>query len=871
MKKFFSTLFFALVVLTGKSQTIGEAFYIYRNDGAISGFVRSDVDSIVYSNYDADSIFYDEIVTQLIYTTDSVFCIPLAVIDSVSFFTPKTIYKPNVINLSDELMPYITGCNSFTIMLNASTPQRLFPKVGDKLVTTEMNAIFPVGFAGEVTAVDGNQIICKDVRLEDVFDTYYNVSSVYGYVDTEESLSSKSLKTFDRKGDLDFRLNTFTIQQTTEISKNVKPNSDLALKGGTGFSVEITPALHIHTMLIISPDEGTYFDFRLSGTFNLKEKISLYGGIEWSHDFLDNYKIEEPVAPYVTFFFNPGLFLRANALASVSTVMEQEITFAATRDFSTKGRNVIKPSLGGHLASSNIHVEGCIDGSIAGGAFVEIGASLVHSELDKVYFRGELGGEFTGDAVLYNSDLADEPKETKTYEKFKQSSFGFNAFVSTALQGELVGGLWAGSVPLPWNLSYNINTWDVVPTFTNTSFNQLKSTKTSADAKANLTGKCLFPVSVGQRVVDKDGEKVDEFWDEQGFRNTDRAMSHTFTNLSTDEEYTMYPTAKLFGYEMLASPSTELKRYEMPVEITDFRQTKAEYEENGFNYNGRYYSYKYSCSVTVNLNDSENVEDWGYVYEDPNGNTSRISLKNFSTPYTDSRYVYYRNESQSTVRLYEYVKYKNDTEYYYCEAHDYSVEYREHFCPDDNHPHMIDLGLPSGTKWACCNVGAHSPEEFGGYYAWGETEEKSCEIYYDAESTYKYCYEHTFYDEYGAYSEYIYIHIGDDIAGTSYDVAHVKWGGGWRMPSAEQMDELINICQSSWISQNGVYGRVFVGPNGNCVFLPEGCYRSSTLYQEAPPYLGDYPFAYTLFLDGEYYFNTEYIRWPGLPVRPVCK
>ena len=45
-------------------------------------------------------------------------------------------------------------------------------------------------------------------------------------------------------------------------------------------------------------------------------------------------------------------------------------------------------------------------------------------------------------------------------------------------------------------------------------------------------------------------------------------------------------------------------------------------------------------------------------------------------------------------------------------------------CPDNNHPHMIDLGLPSGTKWACCNVGASSPEKAGGYYAWGETEEK---------------------------------------------------------------------------------------------------------------------------------------------------
>ncbi len=80
-------------------------------------------------------------------------------------------------------------------------------------------------------------------------------------------------------------------------------------------------------------------------------------------------------------------------------------------------------------------------------------------------------------------------------------------------------------------------------------------------------------------------------------------------------------------------------------------------------------------------------------------------------------------------------------------------------CPDSNHPHAIDLGLPSGTLWSCCNVGAKTPEEAGGYYAWGETETKT--IY--NEGTYNY--------------KANYVSFGSDIAGTEYDVAHVKWGG----------------------------------------------------------------------------------------------
>ncbi len=118
---------------------------------------------------------------------------------------------------------------------------------------------------------------------------------------------------------------------------------------------------------------------------------------------------------------------------------------------------------------------------------------------------------------------------------------------------------------------------------------------------------------------------------------------------------------------------------------------------------------------------------------------------------------------------------------------------------------VIDLGLPSGTKWASCNVGATKPEEYGGYYAWGETEEK--EVY--DESTYKY------------YQNGKYVNIGSDISGTKYDVAHVKWGGNWCMPTLDDINELLDNCTSEWTTLNGVKGRKFTSNiNGNSIFLP---------------------------------------------------
>ena len=136
------------------------------------------------------------------------------------------------------------------------------------------------------------------------------------------------------------------------------------------------------------------------------------------------------------------------------------------------------------------------------------------------------------------------------------------------------------------------------------------------------------------------------------------------------------------------------------------------------------------------------------------------------------------------------------------------ISYAE--CPDENHPHLIDLGLLSGTKWACCNVGATKSEEYGGYYAWGETEEK--EVY--GRDTYKY------------YQNGTYVNIGSDISGTEYDVAHVKWGGKWCMPTRDNIKELYDNCTYEWTTLNGVNGAKFTSNiNGNSIFLPATGYR----------------------------------------------
>ena len=127
----------------------------------------------------------------------------------------------------------------------------------------------------------------------------------------------------------------------------------------------------------------------------------------------------------------------------------------------------------------------------------------------------------------------------------------------------------------------------------------------------------------------------------------------------------------------------------------------------------------------------------------------------------------------------------------------------------------VDLGL--SVKWATCNVGASSPEEYGEYYAWGETETKST---YDW-STYKWCngYENTL----TKYNDDSYYGTVDNktVLDPEDDVAHVKWGGSWRMPHDAEMTELYENCTWTWTTQGGKNGyKVTSKKNGNSVFLP---------------------------------------------------
>ena len=175
----------------------------------------------------------------------------------------------------------------------------------------------------------------------------------------------------------------------------------------------------------------------------------------------------------------------------------------------------------------------------------------------------------------------------------------------------------------------------------------------------------------------------------------------------------------------------------------------------------------------------------------------------------------------------------------------------------------MDLGLPSGLKWATCNVGATSPEDYGEYFAWGEISPKT-----------EYVVEN---------SVTIELQMNDISGNAQYDAAVANWGGSWRMPTIGEMQELDDNCEFESTQYNGVDGIKVIGPNGNAIFLPSagfcrstyveyeshGCYWSSTPRENA--YVDYHDSFYLCCGDGFAAANWYISRGYGLNVRPVSE
>lgn len=275
--------------------------------------------------------------------------------------------------------------------------------------------------------------------------------------------------------------------------------------------------------------------------------------------------------------------------------------------------------------------------------------------------------------------------------------------------------------------------------------------------------------------------------------------------------------AKLDEIQIIPNPFTcirygKRKEYlDFNVDLSNFKQIKCTKKSTGYEV-----QFTIDGRIPGVYND---LSGWGINIKTQNSHEKRYYAKESNEYYPpveksftcdividESEVINRGNEKVAEVVITPFYSRWNDIAPSFLDSKSYFITLdSEPLCPDANHPHMIDLGI--GTKWACCNIGATSPSEYGGYYAWGELAEKTSYSW----ETYIYFKKRT----------NKITNIGSDIHGNSqYDVA-TKWGDGWHLPTKEQCEKLIDECLYEWTWYNGVWGAMFTG-NGNKIFIPAG-------------------------------------------------
>lgn len=288
----------------------------------------------------------------------------------------------------------------------------------------------------------------------------------------------------------------------------------------------------------------------------------------------------------------------------------------------------------------------------------------------------------------------------------------------------------------------------------------------------------------------------------------------------------------------------------------------------------------YSATLNGNITSAggANVTEKGFVYgTNPNNLSGRTQSGGASSIYNET----ITGLSQGTIYYYKaYATNSAGTTYGDILTFTTNGILNEHI--------WVDLGLPSGTKWANCNIGATSPEDYGEYFAWGETSPK----YIYEWNNYRWCDGvYTKLTKYCNYAQYGNNGFTDNLTTleASDDAAMANWGVGWRMPTQVEMQELLDNCTYTRTTESGARGCKFTGPNGNSIFLPAagyhpygsslhdasfyGYYWSCSLGTDYLPYR-----AWYLFLDftsgnsGSCGMgNLDGDRCSGLSVRPVCQ
>ena len=857
MKRYVHFILFMLCLLSAVPQAVAQqeqkAFFVHRNDGDFNVFFFSQVDSMVYSRIDVDSVLRDDYVTQEIWTADTVVRIPVAAIDSITFQTPDNLYTPDAKKMSDDLMDYILLVDSLDLYLSPSTPSELWPEIGDKLVTTKRNTLLPGGFLGRVESVEDIgtfiKVECSELKISDVFTRYYGLFNIMASTG-DESGREKSPQRIPTDGMIDWThdLGTFALDCVDGVTiENLWGFFD----GSAGFDLSGSlnlPDMRIVGCFIYEKETGIYLSASVGGTYNVQVGWSVYGSISKNGE-KSIVMPQVPIAPGVFLFGGVGINLGVTGTISFGLKGEISGPYGFTFTYSDKAPVNLPPSATVRITDTKFDpfvVSGDI--TFNAGLFYELGLGFVTKDIAKVSVVHETGWQLRAGGSFGLTDLMEMKKDSKFYQIVHD---GFEWSVTPYTQLGLKVKFPKLSYTKTLNAEYQnpLLTAKFVPTFSNVDY--------AVDGALSYTFKAdvddiVYPATpVGFRLVDEDNNILyNEYFLEdysnaplfpQSFPHYELEMNKP---LQINKKYKLYPILKLFSnMEMLCLPVTNVEISVKPY--TDGVDVISSSEAVCYGH----------------VKDDNNVADGclvGIVYSKSAGNVVNGTKINARLSENNTFAVNLSNLDDGET--YYYCAYlKSGSEYYFGEVKSFETPK----VPDE----AVDLGL--SVLWAKYNVGASAESGNGGLYGWGDaagTETSIDVVGSDGVTWVSPLYGGT--------------NPPQDICGNvSYDIASRMWGGDWRLPSQAEMAELINNCTTEYEVVDGTPGLRFTSNiNGNSVFFPAAGDRFGTEYRDTGG-MGYYwtgtlvpenkVNAYRMTFDDYGAFENNYPRYIGHSVRAV--
>lgn len=840
---------FALVAIAFSAMIFADnAVYIYRNDGGFNAFFDADIDSMAYSTVDIDGVDHQRYVTQLIYTADSLYRIPLSAIDSIAFTERPVKYKPEVVKINEDYIPYIVSVDGMSIKFRTTLPDNLSFCKDDILLYEGSSDLFPGGFVGrikELTATDSVFAAeCEDVYVDEVYETLTFVSD-YVLESTHEQTAQYSLKTVASK---------YQDEAAMSLSRYIElSDPDIG-----SFNANYNGSLNVRAVVNLNPALPFYADLSCTSTHTFSGEMSSHTEKpffinEDNSIKLFNATLPLPDCPALKLEYVVAPFFKGESRGSATvgidatSIITNGVLFCEDEDIEIYRKN------DGCLSSLELTDMFNIDGTIFGGvvcsAYFGTAGYSMGTQTD-LYVGPKISGNQTVD--IENLD------EGNIYDAVK------DAQINVSLGAEMMTK--AKVNLLNWSLDrtfddevfdMELGQWYIYPLFSAPTYTQ-GDNKSIALMKTVPSRILINPVEIGMRLKDEHGNATTQYTSSTTYCNSSNGTieyTEQFERLKPDVDYEVYPMLKAFGMEIQATPSGLVK---IEVEVSTGEAsgiTESEAVVSGYG----------DCLETA-----DSVKDLGVVYNTTGtpdvDNGTYVSSGHAENG--DFDVVLGNLEAETT---YYYRTCLNlDGRYYYGDIKTFTTG-KDEITPGQE----VELGL--SVKWAGWNVGASEPEGYGGYYAWGEIEEK--DAYY--ENTYLY------YSESDSSGEGEWIDIGENISATEYDVARQKWGDSWRMPTSEEIRELRTECTWTWVRYKGVNGYKVTGPNGNSIFLPAAggivgeslCWQGSYGRYWSGTLTEDYVFnAWALYFDETFDIIYPYpipydifgnFRSDGYTVRPV--